>query len=385
VRCVASALVIACAATASADPIRLRADALATTASPAGLVVLEADGDEGSWLSAETLVWTAARDDETVGDVLVIAVHARSADGHMRATLGRFVATLGALRPVQIDGAGGRVRLPHRFDVEAYTGIPVVPTGGATRTWDWMAGARVARRLGDWGAAGLAFLEQRDGGKLVTEHLGADAGVEVSKRTSATARAIYDVATPGLADLAVAATHRRGAWRVEGFAGYRASSHLVPATSLFSVLGDIPSQRAGVAVGWRAAPRLDVDGELGARRSDEAYVIGTLRARLRLDDRGASVLTGELRRDGLGADRWTGLRGAARFALTADLAATAELELAIPDDARGRGEVWPWSLLALVKEGTRWRVALALEASASPQDVYRVDVLAQLGTRWGKP
>ena len=41
-RAVATLLVVA--GSAHADPLRLRADALATTAAPAGLLVLEADG-----------------------------------------------------------------------------------------------------------------------------------------------------------------------------------------------------------------------------------------------------------------------------------------------------------------------------------------------------
>src|ERR1700735_1556639 len=50
-----------------ADPLRLRADALADTgadtrdgASPAGLVVLQAEDSMRPWVSAEGLVWTGA-------------------------------------------------------------------------------------------------------------------------------------------------------------------------------------------------------------------------------------------------------------------------------------------------------------------------------------
>ena len=54
------ALVLAGAvSTAAADPLRLRADALATTASPAGLLVLEADGTLRPGMSAEAVVWIA--------------------------------------------------------------------------------------------------------------------------------------------------------------------------------------------------------------------------------------------------------------------------------------------------------------------------------------
>jgi hypothetical protein len=109
----------------------------------------------------------------------------------------------------------------------------------------------------------------------------------------------------------------------------------------------------------------------------------TLRARLRLDDRGASAVTGELRRDGVGDDMWTGARCAARIALPRSFALTTELELVRPDHDRGRGTLWPWALAALGWDDGTWQAALAVEASASPEDRRRVDVLGQLGRRWG--
>jgi hypothetical protein len=220
------------------------------------------------------------------------------------------------------------------------------------------------------------------GGKLVTEELGLDAGVELSQRTNAAARFVYDLATSGVADVALTASHRRGALRADVYAGYRAASHLVPATSLFSVLGDIPAERAGATLEWRAAPRLDVGGDLGVRRADDEYAVQAVaRARLRLDDRGASSLGAELRRDGIGQDTWTGARALARIAGPYGLVTSAELELVRPDH---RDQLWPWALVALAKETSRWQAAIAVEASASPTDVYRVDVLAQVAARWGR-
>src|SRR5689334_2550529 len=118
----ALAIVCAIAAAASADPLRLRADALAGTQAPAGLLVLEADAKASATTNAEAIVWTAT----DTADVLVIAVRARTADGRVGGRVGRFVATLGALRPVHVDGAAGRLRLGQRIDVEAYGGIPVL-------------------------------------------------------------------------------------------------------------------------------------------------------------------------------------------------------------------------------------------------------------------
>src|ERR1700691_728327 len=40
-----------------ADPLRLRADAIADTSSPAGLVVLQGEDRVRPWIDAEALVW----------------------------------------------------------------------------------------------------------------------------------------------------------------------------------------------------------------------------------------------------------------------------------------------------------------------------------------
>jgi hypothetical protein len=158
----------------------------------------------------------------------------------------------------------------------------------------------------------------------------------------------------------------------------------LPATSLFSVLGDVPAERAGAALNWRAAPRLDVSGDLGVRHADGAVAPEiVLRAKLRLDDRGASALSAELRRDGVGEDQWTGARGVARIALPRSLVMSTELELVIPDHDRSRGAVWPWALVALGWDNGAWHAAIGCEADASPQDRRRLDVLVQLGRRWG--
>jgi hypothetical protein len=390
----ASALAAAAAAAASAppaaaDPLRLRADALAGTTSPAGLLVLDTNGALRPGMSAEAVVWLAGArtpGEDTSGDVLVVAVRGQTRSGRVAVRAGRFVSSLGAVRPTHVDGGALRLRLPRRFDVEAVAGMPVEPGLEAGRAWDWLAGARVARRLGDSGSAGIAYLQRRDAGRLALEELGADAGLALTARSDVGARAAYDLANPGLAEAALTASYRRRALRTEVYAIHRAASHLLPATSLFSVLGDVPSERAGTVLTWRAAPRLDAIAELGARRVDDD--LGpelALRARLRLDDRGTSVLGGELRRSGVADDAWTGARATARIGLPRALSVSTELELVAPDQDRGRGAVWPWGLAALGWERAGWQAALAVEASASPEYRHRVDVLGQLGRRWGVP
>ncbi|HSN24624.1 MAG TPA: hypothetical protein VLT45_00010 [Kofleriaceae bacterium] len=383
----AAALFALTATRAYGDPIRLRADALATTQAPAGLLVLDGDATPSSLTSAEALVWTAGDalpGQQHVGDVLVMMLKARTADNSAAVRVGRFVATLGALRPVQVDGAGGRIRLPHRFDAEAYAGIPVLAGLTTARTWDWVAGGRLSRRLGDYGSAGLAFLEQRDDGRLATEEIGGDAGLALTKHDDVGARAAYDLANPGLAEVSLTATHRGDSLREDLYGTYRAASHLLPATSLFTVLGDTPSERAGAVLTWKAAPRLDVIGDAGMRYVDSMVAPAvTLRARLRLDDKGTSALSAEIRRDGPRDDAWTGARAAARISLPHMLTASTELEVVVPDDPRGRGNVWPWALAALGWDSGVWHAAAAIEASASPEDRRRLDALLNLGRVWG--
>ncbi|MEO8548500.1 MAG: hypothetical protein ABI678_00930, partial [Kofleriaceae bacterium] len=249
---------------------------------------------------------------------------------------------------------------------------------------------RLARELGDDDAVGIAVMEQREAGRLVTEEVGVDAGVAFGKRDDVGAKLAYDLANPAIADAEVSARHVHSKeMRFDVYAGYRAASHLLPATSLFTVLGDIPATRGGVRVTWRAAPRLEVSGDAGARGSsaDVAPAISA-RARLALDDRGKSALTGEVRRDGASDDAWTGLRGAARIALPCSLTASSEVELVIPDDdrtagGRYRGRVWPWALAALGWDRGPWHAAFAVEASASPEDRHRIDALVSLGRTWG--
>jgi len=310
-------LVAALSASAHADPLRLRADARAWAPWPAGLLVLGTDAVPTDGRSAGAVGWVGkgpAPGEESNGDVLVIALRARSRAADAR--LGRFVSTLGAIRPVHVDGGSVRVRLPRRFDVEVAAGIPVVPGLGTSRSWDWIVGSRIARRLGDYGSFGVAYAQQRDDGRLSMEELGLDAGMAFGSRLDAGARLAYDLANPGVAETGLTASYRRGRVRAEAYALHRAASHLLPATSLFSVIGDVASQRAGTVWTVRAAPRLDVIADLGMRLVD-AQVGPELvaRARLRLDDRGTSVVSGELGRRGCGCYRGRGARAMGRIAL----------------------------------------------------------------------
>src|SRR5262249_14854987 len=131
------ALVVFVPALASADPIRLRGDALATVQAPAGLMTLEAAGRGQPWLDGEASVWFGAGDD-TQANALVVAVRIKDPKRRGSLRLGRQVVTVGALRPLHLDGAYSIVRLPDRMSLEGFGGIPVEPS--LARSWDWATG-----------------------------------------------------------------------------------------------------------------------------------------------------------------------------------------------------------------------------------------------------
>jgi hypothetical protein len=380
---VAVASILAAAAPASADPLRLRGDALAAAQAPAGLLVLEAGDQARPWLDAEAVVWTGVSDDAEA-DALIVVVDLRDPGKRGSVRIGRHVVVIGALRPLHLDGASARARLPFLLEAEAFAGLPVAPRLGP-RPWDWAVGGRVARPIGKDARLGLAWIERRDRGALHTHELAGDGAWQVRGIDLAVGGA-WDLISSGLAEARLSAAKRRRSVRYELFGTHRSPSHLLPATSLFSVLGDVPARIAGLDVRWRAAPRLDVGGNAGARvaggdvREDLA-----VRTVLRLDDKGDGALGLELRRQGQIDGGWSGVRGFGRLPVASRWTAIAEVELAIPDEPHGRGAAWPWALAAISWRPADWELAGAVEASASPEFRRRVDLLFRLTRRWEAP
>jgi hypothetical protein len=380
----AIALAVAVAAgptVAAAEPLRLRGEALATVQAPAGLMTLEGRDRARPWLDAEASIWFGAGDD-TDADALVMVVKLRDPKRRGSLRLGRQIIVAGALRPIHLDGADTLVRVTRNASVEAFAGIPVEPTFAA-RSWDWVTGARAAYAIGK-GSVGVAWQQRRDHGALATHELAADGGMPIGKRVDVGAGVALDLIDTGLAEARVSAAWRGKRARAELFATQRSPSHLLPATSLFSVLGDVPATRTGATGRWRAAPRLDVEGSLALRiadgEADEDLAAGT---RLKLDDRGASSLGLELRRQGSPDGGWFGVRGMHRLGLAEDWAFSTEVEIVVPDDERGRGSVWPWGLAAISwRPASGWEVAGAVESSSSPQYNLRVDALVRLSRAW---
>lgn len=375
-----TALVVLFARTSRADPLRLRGDALVQTRSPVGLLVLQGEDRMRPWIDAETVTWLGVGSaPDVTGDVLTMSVRLRDVATGSSLRAGRQLVSMGAVRPIQIDGARGLARTFGGTSVEAFGGVPVVRRFDY-RTFDWAAGGRLGQTLGDRAAFGASYQQRRRDGALSDEEAGADFAYTPSRAFTAASRAAFDLATRGVTDALVSVSAQSDDMRVEVFTTHRSPGRLLPSTSLFSVLGDYAATSFGATGRYRAFPRLELvatgsgqiqDGETGGQ--------GTARATLALDDDWAGTLGLEARRVDFGRARWSGARAFASVPLVYRFRAATELELVRPDDPRGRGDVWPWALGALSwRSESGWETAAAVEASSGPEYRSEVNVLARL-------
>jgi hypothetical protein len=378
------ALALGASGLAHADPYRLRIDSVGyaqSPQSPVGLIVLSGEDKASPWIDAEAVAWagTGRR-----YDALTAMVRLHDPQNYAELRVGRQILTVGSLRPVHVDGADARLRAPTGTSIETFGGVPVQPEL-AYRAYDWLAGGRIAQRIGYATTLGASYLQQREHGWIAYEETGLDFASAPARWFDLGAHSAYDLVNPGLAEAGASLAGRFGDLRPEVYATHRSPSRLIPATSLFSALGDTPSDILGASLKWRMFPRLDLLPLVAARATaGDVGVDATMRVTLRLDDRGDGAITLEGRRQGAGTDRWSGARVATRVPLTARVRASTELELVAPDDPRGRGLLWPWGLVAL-----RWapiaslEVAGAVEAASTPTATREVNALARLTWMWG--
>lgn len=361
----------------AAPTYRLRGDVLAASQAPSGVIALSGSAEHERWVSAEALLW--AGDDEI--DALVAAVKLLHPDGLGELRAGRMLLATGALRPVHFDGAAGLLRAPWGTTVEAFAGSPVVPRFDY-RGGDWLIGARVAQRVSDLGHVGVAVLRRTDAGALADQEIGIDAVFVPVEIADVAARAAYDLLTYGVSEASLGGGVTLEPVRVSVLAQHRSPSRILLATSVFSVLGDVPSNAFLVTADWRAAPRLDLSLTVGARHVDGWGDELRLASTLRLDDRGRGAVGVVLTRYGAAGAGWTGARVFVRQPILPSLVASVEAEL-----ARTRaGDLWPWVLGAIAwRFLPRWDAALAVEASASPTYRYAVQAIGRVGYRWSGP
>jgi hypothetical protein len=370
---VAAIVTCADAPRAHADPLRLRADAYAQTSSPVGMLVVRGDDRLRPWIDAEAVAWLAVTDAPGVtGDVQTLTVRVRDPGGRGEVRVGRFLESAGAIRPLHIDGVRGFGRLIETgTTLEVFGGAPVVPRF-ASRQFDYAVGGRVGQNIGAWMNVGLAYVMRRNAGLLYDQEIGPDVSIAPVRWFDMAARAAWDLSSGGLTDALVSIGLRKGDVRVELFGTHRSAGRMLPATSLFSMLGDHPATTSGATFKWRAAPRLDLLATASMLyQNDDAdgHHIGasaTARANLALDDEWKGNVGLELRRQSIFDSYWTGLRALASVPVTKDVRVSAEGELAHFDDplpyAPNASRWRPWGLLAASYRGLpRWDFAAAAE------------------------
>ncbi|MBX3197868.1 MAG: hypothetical protein KF894_06960 [Labilithrix sp.] len=378
------------ARSATAEPLRLRGDALVQTRSPVGLLVLRGEDRLRPWLDVESVTWLGATGGlepvAPTGDVLTLSVRARDAASGSEARAGRMLVTMGAVRPVHVDGARGLVRVFEGTTLEAFGGVPVVRRFDYDR-FDWTAGGRLGQSVGDVAAFGGSYAVRRRGASLDEEELGADFALTPATWLTAAGRAAFDVVSGGPTDALASISAQKDDVRGELFTTHRSPGRLLPRTSLFSVLGDFAATSTGGTARWRAFPRLELIATGSVQvQGAEVGGQGLGRATLALDDEWAGSLGLEARRVDFAGARWVGARVVASLPLSAALRVATEVELVRPDDARGRGAVWPWALGALAWTSPQgWEIAGALEASAGPANRESLHALARVSYALGEP
>jgi hypothetical protein len=387
-------LVVALGRPATAEPLRLRGDALVQTQSPVGLLVLRGEDRLKPWLDAESVVWLGASSGEAPlganGDVLTLSVRARDIATGSELRAGRMVVSMGAIRPVHIDGARALGRAFGTTTVEAFGGVPVVPLDqGAfrpTRPFDWTAGGRLGEAASDKAAAGVSYAVRRHDGQRDEEEAGVDMALTPAPWFTAAGRAAFDLVTRGPTDVLGSVSAQKRDLRVEVFVTHRSPGRLLPSTSLFSVLGDFAATSTGPTFRWRAFPRLELvtTGSFQAQ-GPEVGGQGLGRATLALDDDWAKTLGVEMRRVDFNGARWSGTRGVATLPLTDVLRLATELELVRPDRPRGGAALWPWALVAVAwRWQNGWEAAAAVEGSSGPAVRESVQALGRLSYAFGE-
>jgi len=382
---VALVLALSLTGTARGDPYRLSVDSVGYSQapqSPVGLITVQGDGQASRWADAEAMAWAGNTNNGNY-DVLSALVRLHDPRNWVQVRLGRQILTVGAMRPVHIDGVDLRLRAPTGTTLQTFGGAPVEQQF-AYRAYDWTAGGRIGQVLGTTTNFGVSYFQQRADGRLAYEAAGVDFATAPVKWFDIAAHGTYALIDPGLAEVGASIAGRFGDVRPEVFYTHRAPSYLMPATSLFSALGDTPAEVIGTSVKWRMFPRLDVLPILAVRdTTGDIGFDGTLRATLRLDDRGDGAASIEGRRQGSGPDQWSGFRFTTRIPITHHLRCSTELEIVAPDDPRGRGSIWPWALIALRwSPFVHWEVAGAVEAGSTPTATREVNALARLGWSW---
>lgn len=367
---------------------RLRADAFGQARFPTGLLILDGRADATDWARVEAQVWGGASEFDNEADLLVGRIFLHDPNNVAELSAGRMIVGPGAVRPIHLDGGNGLVRLPWDMTLEAFGGIAVAPRF-EENTDDWAFGGRIGQKIGNFATVGVAYLERYDESFLADREIGGDLLLQPIDEITFTSRAAWDIVSQGFSEAIGSLAYRpTDRWRLELYGSHRAPQRILPATSLFSVLGGVASQIVSGRVWWRAAPRLDLTAEGGARQFEDTLGERVkVQAVLRLDPRGNSALSIEGTRFG-GPDNigWTGARTTLRLFLSSNWLIGTELEIVRPDRPSSRGAWWPWALASVTWLPVRnLEVALAMEGSATAENEAALDGLLRITGRFDGP
>jgi hypothetical protein len=375
------------------QPYTLKADAFAQAPNANGFVMLQGEARARTpvLVDAETLVWTGVGQGGTTaaeaeGEAVVASVRLRDTVHGVEARFGRLLYAGGAIRPLHIDGAVLTVRSPTGATLDVFGGIPVLARFQG-RSFDWAVGGRSTQAIGRVANVGFSYWQERETGRVARSELGLEGYLTPWKSLAVTSTAAIDANRLGLAEARVSAMLHDSANRFELFGVRRNPSLMLSATSLFAALGSYDSDSLGVTGFWRCAPRLDLTATASVDRvADKPGATQLLRAELRLDDNGRGAMGIDSRRVSMPGASWTGSRGWLRLPIVGTLSASTELEIAVPDHSKNRGVAWPWWVVGLRYDPTKFlQAAVGLETSATPLYTRSVGGLMRLTGIWGAP
>lgn len=373
------ALLTAARAAAQAGAyIPTNADLLLQGRPAEGVLVLRSGYRNSPYVDVDALVFVGANTDAWQGDVLSVSLLLREPHGIGQARLGRFIVGTGAVGPVQIDGGELTLRAFPGSSLSVFGGAPVVPEFGP-RPFDWVVGGRLGQQLfRDKLGLGVSYFHRRDDGQLDAEELGGDASLEAASWLSFHAIGSWSLIADGLAELRGAALLHNAGWQVELFGTRRIAARLIPATSLFSVIGAAASSTGGAEASWRAFPRLQVGGTFALEGlDDELGYRAALRSTLSLADSGPGQIGVEAIRRKLAEEGFVGGAIRAQVPIGAVVQAHASAELVAADQPRDRGKLWPWLRAgASWMASEHWLLAAAVGLRATPE--YSRDVYAMV-------
>ncbi len=301
--------------------------------------------------------------------------------------LGRQILTVGALRPVHVDGADVRAPRPdgnERGGVRRRAGRAAVRVQGvrlgrqaaASRRASARTRASASRTCSSARTAQLSYEDGRARLRVGARALVRPRRARQPTRSSTQGSPRRERPSRGAsATSAPRSTRRTGRPRASSPRRRSSRRSATPPRTSSGRRSSGACSRASTCS--RCSPCATPPASAG--------LDGTLRATLRLDDRGEGAISVEGRRQGSGPDQWTGAPRHRRGSRSSTrVRCSTELELVAPDDPRGRGSLWPWGLVAL-----RWvpvrslGVAGAVEAASTPTATREVNALARLGWTLG--